>query len=290
MVHWAFVPMGDAGMYLVSRVKQSTRPSEAITAEQARRFKSENETLHRQVRFLAAKLTAVNDRIQAGQTVISKLFGRDRDLPVKLIPARIVAGDSLPYGWTRLVNAGEKKSVRPNMAVTTRCLLTDRAEKMPKNLAVLSGESLVGRLIESAAFTARLQLLTDRGFVISAHIKRIIDYNKPRTVQQYDRLRKLTPQTNRPIDVLVIGDGAGGLIASEVKKVHNIRLGDRLQTRPNSFELSVALEMGTVIKILDDPKHPGMVTLHIKPTAEMPSLREVFIVVPRAGSGKKGGK
>ncbi len=289
MLHWAFAPMGDAGMYLTTRVKKSTRPTEPVTADQAKQYKTENEILNRQVRFLVSKLTVMNDQIVGSKTTISNLYGFHRDIPVRLIPGRVVSGDSLPYGWTRLLNAGEKQSAQPGQAVTTRILTTDREEKLPENLAVLSSQSLVGRLTESAAFTSRLQLVTDRGFTTTSQIARVIDPRNPRTVQHIDRLQTLTPLINRPVEVIAVGDGAGGLIVREVKKVHNIREGDKLQTRPDSPGLPVAVEIGTVSKVFDDPKHPGMMTLHVTPTSDLPALREVFIVVPKAGQSNSNG-
>ena len=291
MVHWAFAPMGDAGMYLTTKVKETTRPRETVTPEQAQQYKMENEDLNRQVRFLVARLKETNAGIAAGKTVISNLYGFRRDVPVRLIPARVVSGDSLPYGWTRLLNAGQKQSARPGQIVTTHFLSTDREETLPKNLSVLSGQALAGRLIESAPFTSRLQLLTDRGFTTTAQVKRIVNYSNPRTIQYRDRLARLNERINVPIEVIAVGDGGEGLIVHEVKKVHNVREGDKLQTRPDSPVLPVAVEIGTVTKVLDDPKHPGMVTLHVAPTADMPTLRDVFIVVPAVpGRNDKGGK
>ncbi len=291
MVHWAFVPAGDAGMFLVTTAKKAAQPSDIISEAQARQFKSNNEKLRRQVFSLTARLSQMNENIQAGRSVISGLFGRWRDVPVKLVPARIVGGDSLPYGQTRLLNVGEKKSAGMSMAVTTRQLVTDRSESMPKNLAVLSGESLVGKLTETAAFTARLTLVTDRSSAIRAQLVRVINHRNPRMIQYRNRLQRLSNQSNYPIDVIAMGNGKYGMIIREVKKEHKVRIGDKLRTAPDSPSLPVAVDIGTVTEVLDDPKHPGMMTLHVRPTAEMTTLREVFVAVPKIGKlPGKGGK
>ncbi|GEM_PF-2141533 len=291
LFHWAIAPLGDAGMYFVSRVKTTSEPTGGISPSQARELKRQNEILRRRQRLLAARLAQLDGQIESGRTVISRLFGRSQDVPVKLIPARVVAEDSLPYGWCRLINAGQKQGVSPGLAATTRTLLSDRSEKLPKNLAVLSGQALVGRVVESSAYSARLQLLTDRGYRVGAQVHRVINPRSRRTVRHGDRLVKLTPQINRPVNVLACGDGAGGIVAREVRLAYNIQPGDRLQTHPDSPELPVAVEIGTVARVLDDPKHPGMVTLEISPTADLPPLREVFVVVPTlAGLGQSGGR
>ena len=93
------------------------------------------------------------------------------------------------------------------------------------------------------------------------------------------------------VSVRARGDGATGLIVSGVPKSHNVLPGDVLQTKQNDAFLPAVVEIGIVDKVTDSAKHTGTVELHIKPTADLPSLREVYIVVPEAApAAKKRGK
>ncbi len=277
MVHWAFAPLGDAGMYLTTRIKQSTAVTVDISPDQARRLKKTNRELLRRINTLETEVMNWKRATWNGKGIYSSLFGPSSDTPVRLIPAFVVGADSMPYGWTRIINEGEKSGAGVNMYVTQRRIRTDRSKKLPTNLAVLSGTALAGRLTETGAFTARVQLITDAGFEIPSQVRRVLDR---RIVQDGDRMVPLEREINTPIKVRAFGDGANGLIVTEVRKVHNIRPGDVLQTRPDTGSLPVAVDIGTVEKVSDDPQHAGMVRLHVTPVVDLPAMYEVYIVVP----------
>lgn len=296
MMHWAFAHFGDAGMYLTTRVKGMIPDSQLLSEIEAAKLSRENSALKRRVDSLESKILRQN-RILTGVTtgsVFSKLFGPDSDTPVKLISARVVAADSLPYGFGRLLNAGSRNGAADGLAVTTRTLWTNRRKKLPQNFAILSDSAFVGKLMETKAFTARMQMVNDRGFKIVANIHRRINprATPPRKVQFGDRMKTLTAANNFPISVYACGDGATGLIVSNVPRRHNILPGDVLRTKPNDALLPAIIEIGVVDSVTPSPKHSGMVNLHVKPSADLPSLREVYIVVPQAApaAAKQRGK
>ena len=280
MVHWAFAPFGDAGMYLTTGIKQHTAGVESFSPAQVRQIKQTNQELRRRINTLETEVMSEKRTVRNGKVIFSRLFGPSSDTPVRLIPAHVVAADSLPYSWTRIVNAGQKRGAETSMYVTQHRLLTDRSKKLPENLAVLSGTVLVGRLIETGAFTARMRMVTDAKFEIHSQIRRVLNSKNPRIIQAGARMVELKRKINTSIEVRAYGDGARGLIVPEVRKVHNIRPGDVLQTRPDNGSLPIAVDIGIVEKVLDDPRHTGMVKLHIKPGADLPALYEVYIVVP----------
>lgn len=293
MTHWAFAHFGDAGMYLTSRVKSISFDTPALTRDDAKNLTQENAALKRRLDVLESKVLQQN-RVLTGVargSVFTQLFGPDSDVPVKLISARVVAADSLPYGYGRLLNAGSRKGAKNGHPVTTRGLWTDRKKKLPQKFAVLSDSALVGRVMETKAFTARMYMVNDRGFSIVANIHRRIDQQNPRKVKLADRMGELTIANNLPVAVKACGDGATGLIVSGISKEYNILPGDVLQTMPSDAMLPAVVEIGIVDKVTDSAKHPGRVDLHIKPTADLPSLREVYIVVPEvAPAAPKNGR
>jgi len=284
-----FAPFSDVGMYLTSGIKAHTAPAEELSDEQARQLQRENEDLRRRVNTLETHVQLARRAFTNGKQVFSSLFGPSDDTPVRLIAAHVLAADSLPYGWTRVVNVGERGGAAVGMYVTQRRVLTDRSKRLPENLAVLSGTALAGRLSESGAFTARLQMVTDKAFAIRAQVRRVINPRQPRMVRVGARLAPLRAEYNTPVEVFARGDGTTGLIVREVNKIHNILPGDALQTRPTIGSLPVAVDIGTVVKVVDDDEHPGRLTLHVRPSVDPASLREVFIVVPAMGRLKSGG-
>lgn len=284
MCHWALAPLGDAGMYLTTSLKGQTRPAVDLTDEQAAALVRENEQLRSVVTTQREYLRRINRELQGGgrafRNVFSHAFGPNADVPVRLVAARAVATDSLPYGWTRVLNAGSRDHVQGGMLATQRLLLTDREKSLPENLAVLADSALIGRIIEAGAFTARLQLITDAGFATRAHVARVIDPGNPRQVQVNDRRQPLTPQINFAVEAYARGNGTGEMVCDPIPAVHNIRPGDVLQTRGDQALLPVPVAIGRVAAVEDDPEHAGMVIVRVAPLADLPAVRNVYIVVP----------
>lgn len=288
-VHVAFAPLGQTGWYLTSSIKDHVRVEPDVSQEQARRAVRDNERLRAELASLQARYRHDWQKILAGQTVFSTAFGWDPDVPVRLVSAEIIAADTLPYGWGRLVNKGARSGAAEGAMATTRRLRTDRAKALPPNLAVLAGEALVGRITESGAFSSRVQLVSDRGFEIPAQIYRVIDPENPRTIQYNDRIVRLLPEHNAPVLVYAQGDGATGLHVPEVKEVESIRPGDILQTRPSSGAMPAAVTIGVVTDVQRDHRNAGLVNIRVEAAADLASLREVYIVVPRMARFDEGG-
>jgi cell shape-determining protein MreC len=177
------------------------------------------------------------------------------------------------------------------LAVTTRQLITNRAKWMPPRLAVVSHSALVGRILEAGAFTARLQLLTDRGYQVHGRIRRIISPNRTRmitvTAGDMPRTAPLTPANNEPIDVIARGDGARRLVVEDVKEYHNVQPGDLLVTATHEENLPTEIHVGKVVEVTRDRKDPHRVRVFVQPHADLESAREVFILSPVAPPAEK---
>ncbi len=288
---FVLAPLGDAPMYAVTHLAAKV-PSAAlgrISPEQARRLRGENEYLRR----LAAYWRYERDKYRRRAQILAsfqRLYGPIDDVPYELIPARVVGAGSLAYDDTRLLGTGRRGGVAPGEAVTTRRLLTRRSKALPPRLGVIHANALVGRIMDTGAFTARLQLVSDRQFEIRARVRRVIAPGRTRmiTVTEGDLPREtpLTPRTNQPVDVIAHGDGAGGMVVHHVKEYDNVLPGDLLTTHPDDGHMPTEVHIGKVTSVRRDAKDPHRVTLHIEPHADLSALREVFILSP---AGRAGG-
>jgi cell shape-determining protein MreC len=289
MVHWAFAFPGDAGMYLTTSLKEMLGPAETLSLEDARVLREENQALRRTLLTRQQRIEDLTAKLHGGvklyNRVFSGQFAPGSDVPIRLIAARVVAADSLPYGWTRVINLGTQKGVRKNMVATERRLLTDREKAIPfEPLPALSTSALAGRVVETAAYTARLQLVIDRGFESPVQIRRIPNPDNPRTIRIGALEKPLTATTpNPPISGIAYGDGKEGIDIPDVPAVANIRPGDIVQTDSALGALPASILIGTVTEILP-AKHPGRVTLKVSPACDFSTLRYVYIVVPSMGT------
>lgn len=278
-----FAPLNDGGMYLATALQKRLRPVPRLSRAESEDLQQRNARLQHQAGALAAELADARRRLAGGEELYSRAFGPTTDVPVQFISARVLAQGSLPYGWTNVLNVGNRRGVEAGMAVTQRRILLDRSKGIPENLAVLSGSALAGWVAEAGAYTARVRLLNDPGFELAGQIRRVLDPDprKRRVIQIGPRMEPLGPANNRPIDVFARGNGRDGLLAREVRKAHAIRPGDLLLTRPDLGRLPAAVPVGTVREVREDPDHPGMVLLEIEPALDLRALRDVTVVIPR---------
>lgn len=280
-MQWLVTPLGDGLMYMTtafnSRLAESIAPG--IAPEDARRLQRENEGLRNRLLALEQQWQL---RRQQESAMESLLYGPMHDFPCELIAARVVAADAMPYSGTRVINAGRRHGADAGMRVCR--VITDRSKALPPNLAAITASALAGRITESGAFTARLQLVTDANFTIRARIRRIIDPAKPRVIRVLMEGRAaeetLSEANNKPIETPVSGDGTGELIVPDVSKYHNIQPGDYLVTCGDEAFLPAEIGIGRVTRVVDNAKYKGMTTVYAKPLADLSTLRDVYVVLP----------
>ena len=290
---------GDGGMYASTAVAHhvETAMRETISQDEAHRLRAENDYLHNASAGMAEELARTLRDVARIQHIRKHLYGRTREMPTELIPSRVVAQDSLPYTATRVVSA---QGADDGALVTTRELWTGRRVALPghieeaKRLAVVTASALVGRITESDSYTAKLQLITDRSFRIGVQVHRVVrDRDNPRRITvetdggpiRVERLTRYHPN--------VLGEargaGLGGMEIPHVHKGREVRPGDVVLTRSDDAAVGAPIPVGRVERVTDDHKEPALfVTLHVKPYANLSSLREVYVIVPPKRPGAKG--
>lgn len=286
--HMFITPLGDGGMYIVTSLKSSgnSRAARNLSTAEIERLVSENLQLRNQLveadRRQVVESQQWRQKMEEVQALRLSSFVPKDDVPCELIPARVVAIDSMPYGQMRVTNRGGASGVRDGEPVLERLLMTDRSKELPGNLAVITSSALVGRITPRGAgpFTSQLQLVTDSGFDIDCRVVRRIDPNRPRQIQVLSQgvaaLEKLGPANNAPVPVTARGDGAGGMIVKNVGDGYNVQPGDWLMTQGDDPYLRTEVRIGTVVDVKPADSHH--VTLRVAPFADLGTLRDVYIV------------
>lgn len=277
-------PGGDAGMYVTTSVARrlSAAGQGHVSQGRARELATENEILRRRLAQLSGRLSLAHRHMDDIQSIRKRLYGPSREMPSELIPARVVALDAVPYTDSRLLTV-RGKAAEKGMLATTRLIWTDRRGALPGNLLAMTPTALVGRLTETDAFSARMQLVTDRNFRIPVFVRRII---RP------DRPRRITVDSGKgPGDVLLTaanadvrmqsaarGTGDGYMEIPNVEALHAIEPGDEVFTRDTDPAIGAEVPVGTVAEVVHASK--TFVTLRVRPHAALAALREVYIVIP----------
>ncbi len=270
-------PGTDLAMTLRDRAGQLGTPSQ----REQRRIDQLQRDIDTLRNALYAERQRMADRIESERLKDEVCGGPLKDCRDQwnLISARVIGGESLPYGTgakTVKTSAGKAGAY-----VTTADLLTDRVKSLPEGLWTLDTKSLVGRITDSGAATARLQLVTDSSFGIAVVIWR--DPRITRKITSGPRQEQLTAEYSvaHPIRTALQGDGKENMIAIQVPKEHEVRPGDVAYTAPGQAAPPY-VQVAKVTQVLPDPKNAGFVTLVLAPITDLGSLRKVFIVIPRS--------
>jgi len=103
----------------------------------------ENQVLRQRVLELEGQLQAEQAR-SSGTRALEEALKMQQEAPVKMLAARVIAGDPAPGSLTVTIDRGSRDGIEPNMAV-------------------LAGAGVVGRVIgRPAAHASRVQLLIGR--------------------------------------------------------------------------------------------------------------------------------
>jgi cell shape-determining protein MreC len=281
--HVLIAPLGDGGMYLVTSLRSGAGGSPLLSTDEARRIIEENEQLRRQLDEVERGWLVERQERQrelAAVQGIHAAFQPSPDLPCELIPARVVATDSLPYTRGKTLNVG--RSAVPGAPVLTRLLATDRTKEMPPRLAVVTASALVGRIESAGPFTAHMQLVSDSGFSVRGRLLRRIDPARPRQIKVLKRGsaadEPLSERNNAPVPVLASGDGAGGLRAQDVNAYENIQPGDWLVTADDDPYLRREIRVGVVEEVSPQGNDRRFVQVRIRPFEDLSALRDVYVV------------
>lgn len=237
--------------------------SDVPTTDDALRLKRENAALRHRLTTLSAEHEQLATDFAAAAGIRRQGLTSGR-----LIPARVVAADAVPWRESRLVSAGALSGVRPKAAVTTDhfAVAADDPAAVRDGHAVLAGEVLVGFVEQVGTHTARVRLLTDRQTKLKVLIARLKD----------DRYHPLDAE------FWLVGIGNSSLEVRDVNhrfiRADAIKAGDVVLTVPGDPALPAALTVGVITAIQPDMDNPLLYRLTVEPAAKPHDLRSVFVV------------
>ncbi len=299
-------PLSHAGTYVGLRVARNVRAlgGETIDDELAERLLVEHEPIRRRLlaqqdRQTLDRLAALERQVVAYEQLVAGLqeqltdtrgwSGALQEFPCMLVPAVVIGGDASVHRDSRLVRRFGPAPV--GSAVTTRDLVTQRPTALPLEmggLAVLSQTCLVGRVVQSGAWCARVQTILDEGFRSAAIVYR--DPANPREievdVQEGGRrvpIRKALEPDDPAVPVVVHGQGTDRMLSDELPARVNILPGDLVGTpgMGRGLLLPPGIVLGRVVEVIPVANNPSHVRLSIEPAVPLETVERVYIVIPK---------
>ncbi len=281
------VPLSHLGM--TATVHLRTRAGQLVAAPQPA-LGGRADALRRELLSARETVRHLNRKIDELRAWRSQLKG----FRCKLIDASVIGAEALPLRDRRLLGAGSRRGVAAGDLVTTRRLVHEFPKALPEGLAVLGRSCLVGRIVDSAAYSATLQMVTDPHSRLPGRILRQVGPGQHRAVyvrgpdggllrelRRHDGSTRQPQEVGGPIAVRADGDGQG-IICRHVPAYHEVRPGDLLKT-PRSAGLPFRLPIGRVRRTEPEKADPHFVTVYVRPLAGLAALRDVYVVLPVAG-------
>jgi rod shape-determining protein MreC len=168
-----------------------------------------------------------NERLRA-------LLGFTESNKPRFIPAMVIAKDPLDLKDIIIIDKGKKHNVH-------------------KDMVVISGNGLVGRVRESGWGIARVLLITDRDSVVSGIVQRTRDQGA------------------------VVGNGCSGLIMKYLELDSSVAKGDKIITSGFGSLFEKGIMIGEVVSVTRDES--GLYSnAIIKPEVDMTRIEEVFVM------------
>jgi len=267
------VPFQDAAtvaadaLSSLGEVRPSAVPSEAYEA-----LTREKAAVEHQAAALAARVEELEGEVAVlTSTRLWAVAGQRLGASGRLIPARVISQDLLPWRSSRLLNAGSVQGVQDGAAVTSHEFTLDRGEdaELRNGLAILLGEVFVGTIEQTGTHTSRVKLLSD----VSVQRKVRIGRSMGGRFVLVDRYFWLT------------GRGSGRMEIRDVERKDMetgiVQVGDTVLSDPQSDVLPAAMTIGKIAAASTDRDNPLFAILTIASAVPEETLRRVYIYDPR---------
>lgn len=268
-----FVPFQDAVEVTADSAAAALADrGEPPTSEILETIRRDKAALEHHVASLTIRVAELEEEVSI--LTATRLWGDDYRIGARgrLIPAKVVTADLLPWRTSRLINAGSLQGVRPGAAVLSRFFSVDRGQEdgIRNGMAVLLAEALVGDVDQVGTHTARVKLLSDV------------------SVERKVRIARRTDSGFEPVDGFfwLTGRGQGIMEIREVDRrdVDSgvIQTGDLVLSDHTNQMLPASLVIGEIQAIKPDRHNPLLSILTIVSATDEAKLRRVYVFDPAA--------
>jgi cell shape-determining protein MreC len=228
--------------------------------------------LEHQVSALSFRVAELEEEVQVlAATRLWEVDGQRIGARGRLIPARVITADLLPWRSSRLINAGSLQGVHRGSAVVSRYFTIDRGEEdgVLDGMAILLREEFIGVVDkQTGTHTSRVKLLSDVSTEMKVRIGRFTDAG-------FTTLDRNFWLKGRGSGVMEIGDVEQRDVEQGV-----VQVGDVVLAAPISGRLPGALTVGRVVNIRPDRDNPLLAILTVKSSVDEESLHRVYVYDP----------
>ncbi len=246
-----------------------------VRQEEYEAVRASGEALRNQVVALSARVSQLEEINRELTGLRQAGFPREG----RLIPARVLRGDAVAWRDAVLLDRGGSSAAKPNDWVVSRKFVNVGAEQgVTDGMAVLASETLVGRVLHTAPYTATVLLLSDPSMRLE----------KVRVGRVNNGQLSLLEA-----DFLLCGVGRGRMVIEDVDRRYvdppRIREGDLVVSPPDDPRLPFSLVIGRIVGIEPHENSPLLLSrLRVEPIVAPTELTSVYVVDCVPGARKSG--
>ncbi len=225
---WAMTPFQSAGTSLIDSVGRTW-----INYVSLRETRQENENLRRELSQLRLRVAELESRAAEAHRLGALLSFRDLNATAPLWPARVIGAGAAETSRTMYIDRGESDGVA-------------------KNMAVITPEGVVGKVVETFARTSLILLITDKEGGAGAMLAN-------------SRTQGVVRGTGEPLVEMryVIND-------------QDVAAGEQVLTSGLDHIFPKDLPLGTVASV---EKGNPFKLIHVRPAARLDRLEEVLVLL-----------
>jgi len=190
----------------------------------------------------------------------------------RLIPARVLTSDMLPWRDSRLISAGTFQGVQGGLAVTSAHFTLSGGESggHRSGLAIVLAETFLGWVDQVGTHTSRVRLISDVGVSMKVRIGRLNEQEFAAMEGYY----------------WMVGKGRGTLEIADIDRRNveagHVLAGDVVLSDAESTSLPAAMRIGTIARIDPDRDHPLLAIATVETAVDPAALRRVYIYDPQS--------
>lgn len=268
---------------LVAVPGYAVRQAAGTVSESAKAFAAEPVPAEKHAEVVRAKQAVENENIALNQLVIdlqNQVFElqrlRDRrgfPSDAKLISARVVGWDAVP-GRDSMVLFKGRSEVQEGDWVTSRLAVQAGSDDgVQDNFRVLAHETLIGWIEQTAPYTSRVVLLSDRH---SNRAWRVHVLTRPK----FAFVQHIQDESRRAEFAMEgIGNGQMSMeVEARYITENRIKVGDVVTTDGQDARLPLAMVIGDIVELQQIRKKPLLYNVIVKHRFDPKDLSQVFIV------------
>jgi cell shape-determining protein MreC len=286
-VRQVLVPFQD-GLYSLTsgspRPPGSRNDRPTVPAEQYEKVVRELEAMRNEAVSLQLMLHEIEAEQGTVEMYLKKFFDRSAVRQGKLVPARVIACDPLSWRDAALLGTGRRSGVQMQAWVASRSFLdTGSKDGVEEGMVVMAREYLIGQIKEVTPFSSAVVLLSDVESRAEAWIGRI-EGTTFRVVAVPEQLRggARWAEPGHEKIFFLHGRGRGEMVVRGVIedyiKLQAIAVGDLVVSPGSGHSLPVAMVIGRIEAIEDDPSQRQLRQLVVRCPIDTSALRWVYVL------------